>query len=212
MIDFTKCEVNKFKAYGGANGNKINIRYDGKEYMLKFPPAPGKIKAMSYTNGCISEYLACRDFTGSSKKLMEFAQLKNTCIDSEQNGFGTELSTIIAAIEEQSLGSCVGFFEYCADQKRDTQNEIHGHSLWPDQLIREFPLGIDDIIGKCKQKKHMVKLAAQVKRGIVGRMTYAKMRSMTAGYRYRGIILVAKHTVPLTSNAASKGSLPVSSR
>lgn len=153
MIDFTKCEVNKFKAYGGANGNKINIRYDGKEYMLKFPLAPGKTKAMSYTNGCISEYLACRDFTESSKKLMEFARLKNTCIDSEQNGFGTELSTIIAAIEEQSLGSCVGFFEYCADQKRDTQNEIHGHSLWPDQLIREFPLGIDDIIGKCKQEK-----------------------------------------------------------
>lgn len=134
MIDFTTCEVNKFKAYGGANGNKINIRYEGKEYMLKFPPVPGKTKAMSYTNGCISEYLAChiyetlkisvqetllgtytdkrgkekvvvacRDFTENGKKLMEFAQLKNTCIDSEQNGFGTELSTILSAIEEQSL-------------------------------------------------------------------------------------------------------------
>jgi len=22
MIDFTSCEINKFKAYGGANGNK----------------------------------------------------------------------------------------------------------------------------------------------------------------------------------------------
>lgn len=25
MIDFTNCPVNKFKGYGGANGNKINI-------------------------------------------------------------------------------------------------------------------------------------------------------------------------------------------
>lgn len=69
---------------------------------------------MSYTNSCISEYLAChiyetlgmkaqetllgtytdkrgkekivvacRDFTDGGKKLIEFAQLKNTCIDSE---------------------------------------------------------------------------------------------------------------------------------
>lgn len=36
MIDFTKCEVNKFKAYGGANGNKIHICYEGKGYMLKY--------------------------------------------------------------------------------------------------------------------------------------------------------------------------------
>ncbi|MEG2732981.1 MAG: CtkA family protein, partial [Clostridium sp.] len=40
MIDFTDCAVNKFKAYGGANGNKINVLYDGTSYMLKFPPAP----------------------------------------------------------------------------------------------------------------------------------------------------------------------------
>ena len=27
--------------------------------MLKFPPVPGRNKAMSDTNSCISEYLAC---------------------------------------------------------------------------------------------------------------------------------------------------------
>ena len=89
---------------------------------------------MSYTNSCISEYLAChiyemlglkaqetilgtytdrrgkektvvacRDFTDNGKKLIEFAQLKNTCIDSEQNGYGTELSSIMTAIGEQEL-------------------------------------------------------------------------------------------------------------
>lgn len=134
MIDFTACPVNKFKGYGGANGNKININYEGISYMLKFPLVPTKSKVMSYTNSCISEYLAChifemlglavqetllgtyrdkrgkekvvvacRDFTTEGKKLMEFAHLKNTCVDSEQNGYGTELSSIMKAIEEQSL-------------------------------------------------------------------------------------------------------------
>lgn len=134
MIDFTSCEVNKFRAYGGANGNKINILYKGSSYMLKFPPVPSRNKAMSYTNGCISEYIACHifaslgfktqetllgtytdsrgkekvvvacgDFTEGGKKLIEFAHLKNTCIISEQNGYGTELSSILQAIDEQTL-------------------------------------------------------------------------------------------------------------
>lgn len=134
MIDFTSCEINKFKAYGGANGNKINILYEGKSYMLKFPPVPSRNKVMSYTNGCISEYLACqifrtigintqetilgtytdkrgkekivvacKDFTADGKKLMEFAHLKNTCVDSEQSGYGKELSSIMKAIDEQTL-------------------------------------------------------------------------------------------------------------
>lgn len=134
MIDFTSCEINKFKAYGGANGNKINILYEGKSYMLKFPPVPSRNKLMSYTNGCISEYLACKifrtigintqetilgtytdkrgkekivvackDFTADGKKLMEFAHLKNTCVDSEQSGYGKELSSIMKAIDEQTL-------------------------------------------------------------------------------------------------------------
>ncbi|MDR1193760.1 MAG: HipA domain-containing protein [Peptococcaceae bacterium] len=134
MIDFTACEVNRFKAYGGANGNKINILYGGKSYMLKFPPPLGRDKAISYSNGCVSEYLACHifaalgfktqetllgtytdgrgkekmvvacgDFTEGGKKLIEFAHLKNTCIDSEQNGYGKELSSILQAIDEQTL-------------------------------------------------------------------------------------------------------------
>jgi len=134
MIDFTSCEVNRFRAYGGANGNKINILYEGKSYMLKFPPTSSRNKVMSYTNGCISEYLACHiftslglrtqetllgtytdsrgkekivvacgDFTEGGKKLIEFAHLKNTCISSEQSGYGTELSSILQAIDEQTL-------------------------------------------------------------------------------------------------------------
>ncbi len=134
MIDFTNCPVNKFKGYGGANGNKINIFYNKYSYMLKFPPVPTKNAKMSYTNSCISEYLAChifemlgfktqetllgaftdkkgkekivvacKDFTATGKTLMEFAQLKNTCVDSEQNGYGTDLLSILETIESQDL-------------------------------------------------------------------------------------------------------------
>ena len=71
MIDFTNCERNRFRAYGGANGNKINIRYQGKSYMLKFPPKPRRGGEMSYTNGCVSEYLGCHIFASLGFKVQE---------------------------------------------------------------------------------------------------------------------------------------------
>jgi len=58
MIDFTSSPRNKFKAYGGANGNKINIIYEHESYMLKFPPKASRNQLMSYANSCISEYIA----------------------------------------------------------------------------------------------------------------------------------------------------------
>lgn len=100
--------------------------------MLKFPANAPKNKELSYANGCISEYIgchifesigidvqktllgtyrkngkekvvvACKDFTKSGVVLQDFASLKNTIIDSEHNGYGTELSDIMKAIEEQN--------------------------------------------------------------------------------------------------------------
>lgn len=37
MVDFTNCNINKFKYYGGKNGGKICIIYNKENYMLKFP-------------------------------------------------------------------------------------------------------------------------------------------------------------------------------
>lgn len=131
MIDFTNCERNFFKAYGGGNGSKINIRYNGKPYMLKFNPKPDR--RVSYANSYASEYLschivqslgipaqntllgiyrqngktynvvACEDFNQNGYQLMEFAKLKNTCIDSSKNGYGVELQSILDSIDEQKL-------------------------------------------------------------------------------------------------------------
>lgn len=132
MIDFTDLPRRK-KTYTGANGSKIAVMYNDELYMLKFPVPPSRNKEMSYTNGCISEYLgshifgiigvpvqetllgtfirngkekvvvACRDFTTDDTVLQDFASLKNTIIDSEENGYGTELLEILTAIEEQQI-------------------------------------------------------------------------------------------------------------
>lgn len=45
--------------------------------------------------------VACRDFTSPGVVLQDFASLKNTIIDSGHNGYGTELSEVLNAIEEQ---------------------------------------------------------------------------------------------------------------
>lgn len=130
MIDFTNLPK-KNKTYAGANGSKISVLYNGEQYMLKFPAIARKNQELSYTNGCISEYLgcqifrsigipvqetllgtytkngkekivvACKDFTSAGVVLQDFASLKNTIIDSEHNGYGTELDDILQTLDEQ---------------------------------------------------------------------------------------------------------------
>ena len=124
--------MQKNKTYAGANGGKISVLYNGEQYMLKFPPFPTINKEMSYTNSCISEYIgckvfesvgipvqetvigtytskgkekvvvACKDFTSQGITLQNFASLKNRIIDSERNGYGTELADILSTIDEQT--------------------------------------------------------------------------------------------------------------
>ena len=131
MIDFTNLPVRN-KTYAGANGSKISVIYNGEQYMLKFPAVPSKNREMSYTNGCVSEYIgchifesvgipvqetllgtyerngkkkvvvACKDFTAGGLVLQDFASLKNTMIDSVHNGYGTELEDILLTLEGQS--------------------------------------------------------------------------------------------------------------
>ena len=131
VIDFTHMPQRN-KAYAGANGSKISVIYEGGQYMLKFPPIPTKNKGMSYSNSCFSEYLgcqiyeiigipvqktmlgtftvngkekivvACQDFTSPGIVLQDFASLKNQMIDSERNGYGTELSDILQTFEGQT--------------------------------------------------------------------------------------------------------------
>ena len=133
MIDFTECEINIYKYYGGKNGGKICIVYNGENYMLKFPGVNEGISKHGYSNNCISEYIscnimktlglkvqntilgtyksnniikvvvACKDFTTKGRILKQFAELKNSQIESSKNGYGTELSEVIETIEQQQI-------------------------------------------------------------------------------------------------------------
>ena len=46
--------------------------------------------------------VACGDFTEPGIVLQDFASLKNQMIDSERNGYGTELSDILQTFDEQT--------------------------------------------------------------------------------------------------------------
>ena len=132
-IDFTKCERLPGRAYNGANGKKIAVRYDGDVWLLKFPPSTAeKPTTLSYSNNCYSEHVAstianmiglkshetrlgtftngktkvvcaCRDFTADGKQLYDFCSIKNTVIDSETGGTGTELGDVLETIDLQSF-------------------------------------------------------------------------------------------------------------
>lgn len=133
MIDFTNCEVNNFKYYGGKNGGKICIKYNSEDYMLKFPGINEGVEEHEYSNSCISEdisckiiksiglkvqetllgtyklngiekvVVACKDFTSIGTVLKQFAELKNSQIETSKNGYGTELSEVLQTIEEQLI-------------------------------------------------------------------------------------------------------------
>ena len=132
MIDFTNM-IRKNKTFNGASGNKLSIIYNDEQYMLKFSPAAKKNKNLSYSNSTISEYIgsniykiigipvqetilgeyrvkektkivvACKDFTTPGVIIQDFASLKNTMIDSDGNGYGTELKTILETIDSQKV-------------------------------------------------------------------------------------------------------------
>lgn len=95
------------------------------------PSAEGRPTELSYTNSCISEHIACsifnmlgiraqdtmlgtftvrgreklvcacRDFTADGKRLLDFCSIKNTILDSDSNGSGTELSDVMDTIDKQ---------------------------------------------------------------------------------------------------------------
>lgn len=97
------------------------------------PSGKEKPTELSYTNSCFSEHIgssifnmlgveaqktllgtfnvngktktvcACRDFTADGKQLYDFCAIKNTVIDSEHGGTGTELEDITETIEQQSF-------------------------------------------------------------------------------------------------------------
>lgn len=132
-VDFTSCPRVPGRAYNGANGKKIAVSFEGAVWILKFPPsAADKPNDLSYSNSCFSEHLgstifrrldvpaqetrlgthangrakvvcACRDFSIPGKRFYDFCSIKNTVIDSETGGHGTELSDVLTTIDLQQF-------------------------------------------------------------------------------------------------------------
>lgn len=109
------------------------------------PSGQNKSTTLSYTNGCISEHLAssifnliginaqktmlgkfvvgdktklvcaCKDFTENGKRFYDFCSIKNTVIDSDTGGHGTELKDILDTIERQNFVSASVLRDYFWD-------------------------------------------------------------------------------------------------
>lgn len=106
------------------------------------PSGQSKPTELSYTNSCFSEHIACsifnmlgveaqktmlgtfdvagktkivcacHDFTADGKQLFDFCSVKNTILDSDSNGNGTELSDILETIEKQLFTDPVQLLEH----------------------------------------------------------------------------------------------------
>lgn len=143
-IDFSQHSETK-KGYNGANGGKKCVIYNGEKYMVKFPPQAKLNNAMSYANSCFSEHIgsqifnsigikaqqtllgiyrigatkkvvvACKDFVGAGKQLLDFASIKNQVINSSNGGYGVELSDIMDAINTQTSFDPIALNNYFWD-------------------------------------------------------------------------------------------------
>lgn len=132
-IDFSHCPRVLTKAYNGANGKKIAVIFQDEAWILKFPSdVRNRPNEQSYSNSCFSEHLgstifrllgidaqytmlgthvngktkvvcACKDFTRPGLRLFDFCSIKNTVLESESGGTGTELSDVLSSIEMQSF-------------------------------------------------------------------------------------------------------------
>lgn len=99
------------------------------------PSGKNKPTELSYTNSCFSEHIAssifgilgvtahetmlgtyrvggkekivcaCKDFTADGKRFFDFCSIKNTILESDSNGTGTELNDILDTIEKQQYVS-----------------------------------------------------------------------------------------------------------
>lgn len=99
------------------------------------PSGKNKPTELSYTNSCFSEHIAssifnlisvkahetllgtfkvggkekivcaCKDFTADGKRFFDFCSIKNTILESDSNGTGTELEDILDTIEKQQYVS-----------------------------------------------------------------------------------------------------------
>ncbi|MCQ2795766.1 MAG: HipA domain-containing protein [Bacilli bacterium] len=133
MIDFTNCKqlkkayggangnklsivrngkvyMLKFPAYAKRNPNITYTNSCVSEYLgshifnMLGVKAQNTILGKYYFNGKEKNVVACEDFTSdNSYTFLDFASIKNKIIDSNSNGYGTELKDVLQVIESQNV-------------------------------------------------------------------------------------------------------------
>ena len=83
--------------------NMLGIR--AQETMLGTYTVKGKAKLVC----------ACKDFTAGGKRLFDFCSIKNTVLDSDSNGSGTELDDVMETIDKQQYVSAMLLREHFWD-------------------------------------------------------------------------------------------------
>lgn len=58
------------------------------------------------------EVVACKDFCAIGERIINFGMMKNQCIDSEQGGYGTELQSVLEAIDMQKIYDPIALKEH----------------------------------------------------------------------------------------------------
>lgn len=125
MIDFSNCKK-LLKGYGGANGNKIAILYEDREYMLKFPPPNKGNSLTSYINSCISEHIACQIYSSLG------FNVQKTMLGTFINQKGKEY--IVVACEDFTQDGEV-FFDFASIKNTCIESSKSGYGVELSSII-----------------------------------------------------------------------------
>lgn len=70
---------------------------------LNIPVQDVLLGTYTLNTGVTKTVVACKDFATNGLVLQDFASLKNQIIDSERNGYGTDLNDIVSTIDKQTI-------------------------------------------------------------------------------------------------------------
>lgn len=102
MLKFPPSAVKKPNALSYSNSN-FSEHIASSVFNMLGVKAHNTVLGTFTVNGKEKIVCACKDFTVGGNKLYDFCSIKNTIIDSEHNGTGTELFDILETIEKQQF-------------------------------------------------------------------------------------------------------------
>ena len=139
-IDFTNLKQMN-KPYGGMNGCKLSVVYNGEIYMLKFPAKKPKNSGLGYGNFCFSEYIGCKVYKCIGIPVQEVLLGTYTLHPGEER--------VVVACKDFALdGKVVMDFGSLKNQIIELERGGYGTELADIRLTIERQTAIDPVIVK----------------------------------------------------------------